>query len=236
MGSSGRLDDPHRLAALHATGLLDSPTEESFDRLTRLASRLLGTPVALVSLVDDERQFFKSQVGLREPWASERQTALSHSFCQHVVASGEPLVISDARADETVAGNPAIDDLGVVAYAGYPIRTQTGTVVGSFCVIDEQPRNWAPDELQTLADLTASVVAEVELRAAIRGTVQAYEERAGLARDVHDLILQCLATAKLALELGRLPALEAALTEGIAAARSLAAAAPGAAVPGSFRR
>lgn len=236
MGSSGRLDDPDRLAALHATGLLDSPTEESFDRLTRLASRLLGTPVALVSLVDDERQFFKSQVGLREPWASERQTALSHSFCQHVVASGEPLVISDARTDETVAGNPAIDDLGVVAYAGYPIRTQTGTVVGSFCVVDDQPRDWAPGELQTLADLTASVVAEVELRAAIRGTVKAYEERAGLARDVHDLILQCLATAKLALELGRLPALEAALTEGIAAARSLAGAAPGAAVPGSFRR
>ena len=80
------LDSPGRLAALQASGLLDSPPEAAFDRLTHLAVLLLNAPVALVSLVDDRRQFFKSQVGLAEPWASARETPLTHSFCQYVVA------------------------------------------------------------------------------------------------------------------------------------------------------
>ena len=82
------LRDERRLAALWRTGLLDTPPEQVFDRLTRLVRRLLGTPVALVSLVDADRQFFKSAVGLPEPWAARRETPLSHSFCQHVVATG----------------------------------------------------------------------------------------------------------------------------------------------------
>src|SRR3954469_16084292 len=91
------LAEPVRLGALRSTALLDSPPEEAFDRLTRLASHALDVPVALVSLVTDDRQFFKSCIGMSEPWASERGTPLSHSFCQHAVASGEPLVIEDAR-------------------------------------------------------------------------------------------------------------------------------------------
>jgi hypothetical protein len=83
----------NRLAALGRTGLLDSPPEEPFDRLTRMATRLLKTPVALVSLVDRDRQFFKSAIGLPEPWQSRRETPLTHSFCKHVVAQHEPLVI-----------------------------------------------------------------------------------------------------------------------------------------------
>ena len=87
-----------RLAALQQTSLLDTPPEEAFDRLTRLATTVLRVPVALVSLVDGNRQFFKSCVGLPEPLASLRQTPLTHSFCKHVVASGEPLIVSDARS------------------------------------------------------------------------------------------------------------------------------------------
>ena len=79
--------DPARLAQLSRLRLLDTPPEEPFDRLTRLAARTLGAPVALVSLVDDRRQFFKSAHGLPEPWASQRETPLTHSFCQHVVTS-----------------------------------------------------------------------------------------------------------------------------------------------------
>src|SRR3954468_10567656 len=91
------LSDAGLLEALEAPALLDSPPEEAFDRLTRLASHALNVPVALVSLVTEDRQFFKSCIGVAEPWATRRGTPLSHSFCQHAVASGEPLVIEDAR-------------------------------------------------------------------------------------------------------------------------------------------
>src|SRR5919202_4579018 len=106
------LDDRARLEALRASGLLDSAPEEAFDRLTRLVTRVLGVPIALVTLVDGERQFFKSCVGLPEPWATRRETPLTHSFCQHVVDLREPLLISDARTHPLVQANLAIRDLG----------------------------------------------------------------------------------------------------------------------------
>lgn len=162
--ATGRIHDPARLDALQRSGLLDSPPEEAFDRLARLASRLLNAPVALVSLIDADRQFFKACLGLPEPWASWRQTPLSHSFCQHVAGSGEPLVIDDAREHPLVRDNLAIPDLGVVAYLGIPLITSDGQALGSFCVIDSQPRQWSPAEVGLLKDLTASVMTEVELR------------------------------------------------------------------------
>ena len=96
----------NRLATLGRTGLLDTPAEAPFDRLTRLATRLLKAPVALVSLVDRDRQFFKSAIGLPEPWQTRRETPLTHSFCQHVVAQHEPLIIPDARKDPKFRDNP----------------------------------------------------------------------------------------------------------------------------------
>src|SRR4051794_15869823 len=114
------LGDPIRLEALRATALLDSEPEEAFDRLTRVATRALRVPVALVSLVDEDRQFFKSCIGLPEPWVSRRGTPLSHSFCQQAVESAEPLTIEDAREHALVRDNPAIRDLDVIAYAGFP--------------------------------------------------------------------------------------------------------------------
>ena len=92
------VQDETRLDALRRTGLLDTPPEEVFDRLTRLVRRLLGAPVVLVSLVDADRQFFKSALGLPEPWATRRETPLSHSFCQHVVATGAPLAVARRSA------------------------------------------------------------------------------------------------------------------------------------------
>src|SRR5690242_20053531 len=108
--------EPSRIAVLKETGLLDSPPEAAFDRFTRLAARLLGLPVALVSLVDGERQFFKSALGLKEPWASRRETSLSHSFCQFVVRERARLVVTDARVHPALASNLAVRDLGVIAY------------------------------------------------------------------------------------------------------------------------
>src|SRR3712207_604273 len=162
-----RLDDPQRLAALRASGLLDSPSEEAFDRLTRLVTRVLDVPVAVVTLVDGERQFFKSCVGLPEPWASKRGTPLTHSFCQYIVTTGEPLVIDDAREHPHLRENLAIPDLGVIAYAGIPLTMADGQVLGTFCAIDRKPRRWSERDLETLRDLAASAATEIQLRLAL---------------------------------------------------------------------
>jgi hypothetical protein len=159
-----RLDDFTRLTALYRLLLLDSPPEEAFDRVTRLLVKLINAPVALISLLDTDRQFFKSAVGLPEPWASMRETPLSHSFCQHVVTSGKPLIIDDARTNPLVADNLAIRDLGVIAYAGVPLKTESGDVLGSLCMIDSVPRVWQADELSTLEDLAAMLMTEIALR------------------------------------------------------------------------
>ena len=158
------LNDPARLDALRKLKLLDSPAEESFDRLTRLVRQFLGVPVALVSLVDDQRQFFKAAAGLGG-WAGEaRQTSLTHSFCQYVVTSGQPLVVSDARVSELLRTNLAIPDLGVIAYLGFPIRSPDGYVLGSFCAIDTKQRVWTQPEIGLMAELTQVVMTEIAAR------------------------------------------------------------------------
>jgi GAF domain-containing protein len=157
------VEDRDRLDALHATGLLDSDVSPSFDRLARLASHVLQAPVALVSLVDRDRQFFKSCLGLAEPWASERESPLTHSFCQHAVASREPLIVTDARRHPVLHDNLAIRDLGVVAYAGIPLMDGEGNALGTLCVIDSQPRHWTSRQIALLDDIAASVVTEITL-------------------------------------------------------------------------
>ena len=121
LAAAAAVRDPERLAALRSTGLLDSAPDPGFDRHVRLAAEVLNAPVALVSLVDEDRQFFKSCLGVAEPWASERETPLSHSFCQHAVAQREPLVVDDAREHPILKDNPAIADMGAIAYAGVPL-------------------------------------------------------------------------------------------------------------------
>jgi signal transduction histidine kinase/CheY-like chemotaxis protein len=162
------LDEPlrhgPRLQALRRTGLLDTPPEEAFDRLTRLVCRTLGVPVALISMVDADRQFFKSATGLPEPWASQRGTPLSHSFCQYVVASGTPLAVGDARSHPLVRDNPAVPDLGVVAYLGMPLALPDGQIIGALCAIDTAPRPWTTREAETLCDLAAVTMDEIALR------------------------------------------------------------------------
>ena len=171
------LRDPSRLAALNNLALLDSEIEPAFDRLTRLATKLLGVPTALVSLVDEDRQFFKSCVGLPEPWASQRQTPLSHSFCQYAVVMGEPFIVEDARIHPLVQGNLAISDLNVVAYAGIPLVTSTGFLIGTLCAIDSEPRTWSKDNIDTLQDLTCMVITEIELREKIAERQRMVRER-----------------------------------------------------------
>jgi signal transduction histidine kinase len=158
------LNDPKRLEVLAATALLDSPAEEAFDRLTRLASMILGTPIALVSLVDNERQFFKSQFGLPEPLAAQRGTPLSDSFCKHVVASASPLIVADARQHPLLRNNASVRDLKVIAYLGIPLTTPEGETLGSFCTVDGHPRTWSEREIKIMEDLASFVMTEIEMR------------------------------------------------------------------------
>jgi GAF domain-containing protein len=160
---AGNLADRARLESLQRVCVGAEP-DEAFDRFASLVKRLLDVPVALVSLVDDERQFFPGQVGLAEPWDTKRETPLTHSFCQHVVIEGEAKVFPDARIYAQVRDNLAIPDLGVVAYAGMPLTDADGRTLGSLCAIDTKPRAWTKAELETLRDLAQACSSELRLR------------------------------------------------------------------------
>lgn len=156
---SAVIADPERLRALYRTGLLDTPVEEVYDRITRAAAEALNVPHALVSLVDVDRQFFKSSAGRGELTATGRQTTLERSVCQYAVATGAPLVLEDARTDPVFKNHPAVLDGTVVAYLGIPLRDDQGNAIGTLCVFDERPRLWSTGHVQILGDL-AELVAE----------------------------------------------------------------------------
>ena len=188
------LHDSARLAALQRTNLLDSPPEDAFDRLTKLACKVLHVPISLISLVDKERQFFKSVMG-PHPWATLRETPLSHSFCQHLVPTSKPLVIADARLHALLHDNLAIAELGVVAYLGIPLISPDGQTLGSLCVIDTQAREWTEEEIDTLRELAAWATTEVKLRV----TAQQLHAAEALRDDLTHMIVHDLRTPLTAL-------------------------------------
>jgi PAS domain S-box-containing protein len=160
--------DPARLAAVRDTGLLDAAAEPPFDRLTRLAVRLLGVPATFLSLVDDGRDFYLASTGFGEPLASARELA-GRTFCHFTVAGASPehpLVIPDTRADPMYRQVPTVHSLGVAAYVGVPLVID-GQAIGSFCAIDTAPRGWTDAEVEVLRELAASAQREIELRRAL---------------------------------------------------------------------
>ena len=171
----GALADAKRLAALREAGL-EAASDPVFDTFARLVRRLLDAPVALVSLVDDARQWFPGALGLPEPYQDQRQTPLTHSFCQYVVTSGDALVVEDARQDAVLCDNLAVRDLAVVAYAGMPLRDSDGLVLGSLCAIDGRPRRWTADQLDTLRDLAAACSSELRSRISSARAQEAHRE------------------------------------------------------------
>ena len=151
-------DEGHRLLALHALGILDSPPDERFDTLTRLATRLFGVPIAAVSLIDEHRPWFKSCAGL-----PVRETPREVSFCGHAILGSEVLVVEDARLDVRFADNPLV--LGaphIRFYAGSPLVGPDGSRLGTLCVIDRRPRRFSAEDGTLLRDLAR--LAELELR------------------------------------------------------------------------
>lgn len=181
---------PPRVKAVHRTAL-GPHADSAFDRFARMVTRQLGVPIGLVSLVEPDRQFFPGAVGLPAPWCDSRETPLSHSFCKHVVASGEPLIIEDARLDPLVAANLAIPDLGVIAYAGMPLTDGGGNVLGSLCAISDQPRVWSDADLGFLADLAATCSSELRLRITAR-EAQATAARLAVLAEVGAAVVSTL--------------------------------------------
>ncbi len=157
------IGDVRRLDALRRTQLLDTASEEPFDRIARLASIFLRTPIATVTLVDRDRQFYKSAVGVPEPVSTARETPLELSFCRHTVALGTPLVITDTRDDERVNLMPSVTEHGILAYAGVPLILDE-SAIGTLCVMDVTPREWTAEQVSVLRDLGAIVMTEIELR------------------------------------------------------------------------
>jgi GAF domain-containing protein len=136
---------------------VDAAPDPSLDRLARLTAKALDVPIALVSLVDEDRQFFAACVGVAEPWGTSRQTPLTHSFCQHAVAGGRALVVNDAREHPLLRTNLAIRDLSAIAYAGVPLLDDGGFALGTLCAIDSKPRDWSPRDLEVLEDMAGWV-------------------------------------------------------------------------------
>jgi len=161
-------DELDRLSLLDALALLDTPPEPVFDRITRLASRLLNVPMALFSLVDADRQWFKSRVGLEA-----EQTPREHAFCAHAIGMTRPLVVNDATQDQRFSDNPLVyGPPNIRFYAGVPIRTAAGLAIGTLCALDTKPREMSREEAEVLNDLATILTKEVH-----------YRERLAVARE-----------------------------------------------------
>jgi len=160
-------DEAHRLDVLRASHILDTPPEERFDRITRVAQRLFDVPIAVVSLVDVNRQWFKSCLGL-----DATETPRSISFCGHTILGDVTLVIPNALADPRFADNPLVADAPHIRfYAGHPLKAADGSRLGTLCIIDRKPRDFSADTLALLADLAANVERELNQQTMAEVTV-----------------------------------------------------------------
>ena len=151
--------DSERLKALRRYDILDTEPEPAFDRITTVAAHLFDAPVSIINFVEEDRQWFKSTVGM-----DEQETGLDVSFCIYTVANEAPFVVEDLAADDRFADNPYVVDDGIRFYAGAPLTTPDGQRLGTVCVLDTEPRSPPQEHLDRLSDLAAMVVDELELR------------------------------------------------------------------------
>ena len=151
------VNEVERIIDLRALEILDTPAEERFDRITRIAQKLFDVPIALVSLVDEDRQWFKSRLGI-----DATETPRELSFCAHAILDDRILLVPDANSDERFKDNPLVTgDPRIRFYAGAPIDSPSGNKVGTLCVIDRKPRDLSAEDLETLRDLADMIEKEV---------------------------------------------------------------------------
>lgn len=153
-------DEPQRLRDLYRYAILDTPPEEIFDNITRLAAQICGTPMALISLVDSGRQWFKAREGV-----SIRQTPRAIAFCAHAIMTEDLFVVTDARRDERFAHSPLVTGKpGIRFYAGAPLMTPDHHAIGTLCVLDRVPRDLTAGQREALNLLSHQVIIQLELR------------------------------------------------------------------------
>jgi sigma-B regulation protein RsbU (phosphoserine phosphatase) len=182
------MGDRKRLAALRQLDVLDTPAERSFDRLTHLATRVLGVPAAVVDFVDESRQFLKSAIGLPEPIASCREIPLAWGFCPFALALQGPVAVDDVRADPEWADNEVVQRFGARAYLGVPL-IHTGQPIGSFGVFDTEPHAWTGNDMDILRELAVSVMTEVRLRVEAKERQRLLVQQRHIAKVLQDSLL-----------------------------------------------
>lgn len=202
-------NDPkvQRLRALRRSKIFERVGSDQFGHLTELVRVALDVPVAIISIVDEDRQVFAGHTGLPEPWASRGETPMTHSFCQHVVERQAPLIVNDARTHQLVADNLAISDLGVVAYLGVPVLLPTGEVMGALAAIDTKPRSWTDHDRRTLEAISRVVeneiavgVSELKYRGLFTEMQEGYFIASALRDETGALIDMCIEDANPAFE------------------------------------
>ncbi len=246
-GGSGALPgvaDAQRLDVLQRTGLLDHEADATVDAFARLAAALLDAPAAFVTLVGAEEQVAPGAVQLDRPAGSGRSIPIRESLCQFTVATGEPLVLPDTQANPLVQAKPAVRNGTVLAYAGVPLRTSGGFVLGSLCVHDRHARQWSDEQIALLRDLAGLVARDIEHRlttgriVGVRGLGRRTAEEVGalsdavrslveLAEQQDDPRLQRYAALARS-RTGRVDALAAELAEAAAPVELVHAEGPGA--------
>lgn len=189
-----------RLRQVVRSGLLDTEREEAFDRFARLAAVMLGEVTAFVTVVDERRSFWKACVTAGGGTLEVRQNTVEQSFCRYVIGTDRPLIVSDARVHPVTRDNPSVASMGVVAWAGYPVRTPDGQVLGTFCVVGDRPRDWSATDLHVLETLAHAIAGEVALRMAVddaRVACRAAEAEARHAGDLAAVLQESLLPAGL---------------------------------------
>ena len=182
------VDELLRLETLRNLKILDTESEERFDRVTRLAKRVFGTPIALVSLVDTERQWFKSRQGL-----DAQETPRDISFCGHAILNDEILVVDDTHTDERFCDNPLVTaDPNIRFYAGYPLSAPNGSKVGTLCIIDREPRALDDEDRDMLGELGRMVEEELAVADMMRDDpVTGLSNREGFAQIAGHILAMC---------------------------------------------
>jgi GAF domain-containing protein len=173
-------NEKKRLRVLWQYEILDSVPEEVFDDLTELAARICEAPIALITLVDEDRQWFKSKVGV-----TVKETSRDISFCSHAITQSELFIVPDATLDDRFAQNPlVISDPQIRFYAGAPLVTPDGHALGTLCVIDKVPRELRLEQKQALRVLARHVMTQLELRRRSRELIHIHKECEQIKRDL----------------------------------------------------